>query len=239
MHALAVRGVATLRYDPVRRDNDPLLFRLLEPQAVHTDTVTALARHVPNNNRLVHEVPEIKSYDLFRHAHLPHSMGGHPATEHSSTNKENTDVIINLATVGLGSPTLAQLARNLPAGIPRGIFNEFIPGIFEGYLEVSAVNLASSVKYFFHNPIRTISEAMSCLTADLRPAIRRLGESGVKTAFIGFERDCLIPPNDEIANDVDRFSVIPRLGHMAPQVKPNEVANQIVKTIEDFGLAAA
>lgn len=237
MRSLAALGIATACYNPIRKDHEPLHFRLIKPQAIHTDTVAAIAHNLTHNSRLLSEAPEIKSINLHRIAHLPHSMGSQPAIDHALTNPENTEMIINLATVGHGSPSIPQLLRNLPTGIPHGLLHEMLPGILHGHLEPSLFNLIQAAKYFAHNPFRTAGEAISCLTADLRPATKYLGQAGVKSAFIAFGDDCLIPQNPDIANGVDLYTVMPGFGHMAPQVRPQEVAHKIVDVMYELSIS--
>ncbi|MEK7602872.1 MAG: hypothetical protein AAB459_01330 [Patescibacteria group bacterium] len=239
MLTMAAMGVATACYEPVRSDHENLLFSLIKPQAIHTDTVAAISDNLPNNNRLISEVPEIKAIDLRRLAHLPHSMGGHPAKEFAENSPNKTDMVVGMAIVGMGSPTIPQLMRNLPAGLPRGIFMDLLPGIYNGSLDLNIKNAIKVGRYFAQNPFRTAGEAISCLTADFRPAFRALGSTGIHTAFVGFGNDSLINPNPAISEEVDVFTVIPNTGHMAPQVRPHLVADTVVSVMTNPLMQAA
>jgi hypothetical protein len=77
----------------------------------------------------------------------------------------------------------------------------------------------------------------ACLTNDIRPKISKVGEFGVKTAFIAFEKDSLIPPNDQIADSVEVYDVIPGVRHSAPQFKAGQVADKIIDTVRELHAA--
>jgi pimeloyl-ACP methyl ester carboxylesterase len=237
-HELAVLGIAAASYGPSRTGAEGLFDTFKNPQLLHERSVGAIIDDIASNPKIVHEIPRVKSLNLHRVTHLPHSMGGHAAIRHAETHVTQTDALVSLATVGHGSPTIFGLLENLPLGIVRGLRHELIPYLGSGDIPLHPASIARIIHYFLRNPVRTSAEMISCLTDDLRPAVYNLGQLGVKTSYISFEHDCLIPPDESVGDVVTTYRMLRGLGHMAPQVEAKRVAREAADTLHDLHLAA-
>ncbi|HSX44793.1 MAG TPA: hypothetical protein VLF39_01615 [Candidatus Saccharimonadales bacterium] len=241
-NALSELGLITVTYGPARNDNDNPWTRLTRSQDTHIQTIEAIANDISKNPAIKRTAPDYKTIDFDRQVLIPHSMGGLAAVPYAekqiNNDNHNTsiDAIISLSSAGYGSPSFKQIAHAIPLGVGRAIRDELVPGLKNTDIAINPTNLARIIHYYGRNPGRTIGEALSCLTQDVRPAVKRLGEQGVKTAFIAFENDILIPPNEQISDVVDLYHVMPDSGHSAPQFEPKRVANMIVDSLHQLEL---
>lgn len=235
-HQLALAGITTARYTPVRRDDHCIWSRLSNSQQAHADTITAVAEDIAGDENARARLPNI---DFDRRILLPHSMGGLATTQHArEAPSGKTEAIINLASAGFGTPNLPQLAETVPKGLHKAIFQELIPFITSGKIDVTPLNFWRFVHYYGVNPARTVGEIYACLSTDVRPEVWALGKQGVRSAFIAFEHDSLIPPNEDLHDTVDYYEVMPDAGHMAPQLKAERVAKAISDAIDVLDIAA-
>ena len=237
-HAMAEAGIATITYGPARDDDYNLWTRLTNSQEAHTRTLEAIAEAIPDNQVIRRTMPGGQDIDFDQQLLVPHSMGGLAAAPYAEKHPSKVDAIINLGSAGYGSPTLAQLAQTVPGGIGRAIWNELIPGLRSAEISIRPINVARVVHYYARNPARTIGEMVACLKTDVRPSAQKLGEQGVKSAFIAFEHDCLIPPNNSIADNVEHYRVMPDSGHLAPQLKAQQVAQTVMASLRELHIAS-
>ncbi len=229
---LAQEGVATITYGPARDDDYNTADRLLNSQELHTKTVEAIIEDLRDNPYVRSEVPNGGKIDFDRIWLLPHSMGNLAAADFAEEHYSQVEAITSLAGVGHGSPTLKQFLN--PLFIPKAalaIRHEVLPYLKSGLVDINAANAYRALHYYAKNPTRTIGEAIACLTTDLRPTYERLGELGVKTAFIAFEHDCLIPVNVQIAENVDQYREVRGTGHLAPMLKSARVVSHAIETL--------
>ncbi len=235
-HEMALAGVVSVSYSPVRRDDHSLWSRLARSQQAHADTITAVASDIADQDFSDTDVPPV---DVTRRVLLPHSMGGLATAQHASdTPHGTTEAIINLAAAGFGSPTIPELLETIPKNLHHAVFKELIPFVMSGKVDVTPQNFWRFLHYYGVNPTRTIGEIYACLSTDVRPTVWQLGRQGVLSAFLAFEHDALIPPHDNLGDTVDYYEVMPGAGHMAPQLKAKEVAQGVVDTMEVLDIAA-
>lgn len=238
LHALALEGFFAATFTPQRNDDHSLWEQLSDPQQLHVDTIEALASAVPQNPEVREILGPYRLPNFKRLLLLPHSMHGIPAARYAAMRPDTVDAILNLASVGYGSPTLGQLAITTPTGIIQALKHELIPYLTSGDIDISIANVLGFIHYFAKNPARTAGELISCLRTDIRPVAEQLDNRNVKNAFIAMQYDCLIPPNDNIADTVDLYHVLPGTGHLSPQVKAAKVARAAKATLQQLHLAA-
>lgn len=235
-HEMAMAGVVSVSYSPVRRDDHSIWSRLARSQQAHADTITAVASDIAKQGL---DNTDVAPVDVTRRVLLPHSMGGLATAQHATdVTHGKTEAIINLAAAGFGSPTVPELLQTVPKNLHRAIFQELIPFIVSGKVDVTPQNFWRFLHYYGVNPARTVGEMYACLSTDVRPTIWQLGRQGVLSAFLAFEHDALIPPNENLVDTVDYYEVIPKSGHMAPQLKAKEVAKGVTDTLDVLDIAA-
>lgn len=155
-------------------------------------------------------------------------MGGGAADPYAEAHPDEVEAVISLATIGRGFPTLLQLFKDIPRNAIPSLIHEVFPYIQSDEIECTPANAMQILHYYGVHPGRTFSEVYSCLTLDLRPTAGRLARLGILQCYLGFEFDCLIPPNERMADHTDRFEVMRRAGHLAPQLKSAQVARAVV-----------
>jgi pimeloyl-ACP methyl ester carboxylesterase len=235
-HELALEGLTTVSFTPVRHDRQPVWTRLADSQSAHVETLGAVLADLPINKDVMVQLPR---QDWRRHVLLPHSMGNLAAARYAEVDSgAQTEGIVSLAGVGLGSPSVLQLLETVPKGLPRALATELLPFLLARKVEITPRNVWRIIHYYASNPARTAGEMYACLSTDIRPTIHQLGAKGVTSAFISFEHDALIPPNPYIGNVVDYYTEMPDAGHMAPQLKAQRVARTIIGTLDALELAA-
>lgn len=239
-HANAAAGRATLSYDPARISSHPLR-NIRDSQALHTLTGEAILQEVSHSDNVRHFAPNARQLDFGRLLLSPHSMGGFPAVDLALKDPSRVDSIVFKASAGFGFPTLATLKE-----INTGDFAaEVRDYLHSGQIEPTLKNLYRILRYYLRKPSRTIGEARTCLTDDMRPKVMKLGELGVKMGFLGFERDPLIPTRhigDSVSLLVDRYEIMPGAGHLGPQLYPVETSARVFaihEAIHDLEAEAA
>lgn len=224
---LAKRGIATVSYSPGRQ-GATFLSDLLRPQDLHTETIETVGQKVASNmTRYAKRLPAATGLDPFRKIMIPHSMGGLPVAQHAAEHPEFIEAIVNLAAAGYGSPKLGMLASDVPRGFIGGIWHELQP-FSKQHSKSEARQLAAAVLHYYgSNLTRTLGEVQSCLTSDVRPLVKDLG---VRTAYLAFKHDILIPPSEEaVLGVVDMYYQFDNMGHLGPQVKPAPIAKKIIE----------
>ncbi len=225
-NALSSLGYAACTEEPVRIKDRPSIDDLLDPQAAHVSTHREVGRALRSDSRFK-KMPNAKELDLDRSIWLPHSMGGLSVARLVDEEPNEAEGIVNLMAAGYGSPTLLQIAKTLPRGIPAGIANELIPYLKSGSINPDIENLLCITGYYFKNPLRTAGEAWSCLHEDVRDRAQRLQKTGILLGYLAGEHDCLVPPDESVARYVDYYKVIKGMGHLGPQLKSYEIASNV------------
>jgi pimeloyl-ACP methyl ester carboxylesterase len=220
--------IATISYEPAR--NGGIVNDLISPQQVHIDTINAIAQDLPRNPRL-QELPASHDIDYSQLVLLPHSMGGLPAIEHSLKHTADVSRLIMIATVGNEPPVKLGFVPRLGFSL----INEIAPAAIKSDLSDVKDGLAMltrTVKYYGSNPIRTTGEIASCMLADKRERLKKLGALGVKTALYLPEHDKLIPANVSMEASgalVDYIEIAAGINHLAPQTRYDRVGADIAR----------
>lgn len=231
--ALASRGYATLTSDAFRGGVLCSGDDIRDPQRLHTRGQLAIAADLRNRrDEIVRKYPNGSNIDFDKKLLIPHSMGGAPAVAYAETESNAVDMIINLATIGRGSPTLKDFLHVSPLDVAASIRHELVPAIKNGAIEMNVQNLYKIVHYYAR--LRAVLEARSCLTLDLSERLADLQSSGIIVRNIDFEHDILVPTPPWRA-DV----MMNNMGHLAPQCKAQQVAGKIIQLEhERFPIAA-
>lgn len=227
--AAAQAGYATVTCETARKDGQPVTARAFHPQALHLDTIYAVSQGMrAHRDGIRKNVPNGKTIDLDRKFLAPHSMGGLSATNFASKEPDSVDIIMNLATVGYGTTTLRNIARNLPNGLLPALKHEIIPAMQNGDLEVSPKHFWSEIKYFLTDTTRPVFEGLSCLRTDVRTEVAVLRSLGKGVLYLAFDHDILVAPDPSVADYVDIHKIMPNAGHLAPQRKAGKVMEEVV-----------
>jgi hypothetical protein len=222
--AHAQRGFAALSY-AADRSAANIRESLLTPQTIHSDTIAAIVKDLPNHTRL-RRIPNAQSIDFGRLLLSPHSMGGLAANAFALRHRSQVDAIINKATVGYGSPTAASLLQKNHLATATELI---------GYFGISSTeqivrNIVQFWSHYGRNAPRTIGEAASCLTQQSFLNNRQLHAEGVKQAYLGFAKDDVVPPSPvekSAKGYFDAFRILSNMSHVAPQTHPLEVAQAV------------
>lgn len=207
--AFAEAGYDATSYSPVRRDRQSRRDQLVYPQQVHVETIRMLSQEIL-------EEPDEKL------TLVAHSMGGLAAVGYAKNHPDKVNNLLLVGSAGFHSPRLLQLASSLPRGLAGSLRHEFIPMIRQKAVDATPLNAWRAAYHYLANPTRTAGEAISCISQDVRDDVRELSEQGVRTIFLGLEYDMLVPVPDTAV--CDESAILPRAGHIAPQVKADRIA---------------
>jgi hypothetical protein len=231
--ALAQEGFVTCTEEPVRANDATSWDDLTDPQAAHVQTHRAVHDAIFDHPEFK-ESPHAKDIAKEATLWLPHSMGGLSVARLVDEKPDETVGIINLMAAGYGSPNILQLARTLPKGIPGGIKKELIPYLRSGHINPDLDNFVRITQYYARNPFRTAGEAWSCIREDVRPRAERIRNAGIRIGYLAAEFDCLVPPDDSIADHVDTYREIKGMGHLGPQLKPNDITRNVSDIVFNY-----
>ncbi len=223
----AARGLTAVTWTPTR--NQPLrsMFRpdhLLNPYKQTTKCAWGVMRCLLKKEEL-----GIEQFHL-----AGHSMGGQTAAELAAHKSEHILTLILMAAAGMeeGLNTLRFIPR-----VGRFATHEGVGIIREDALRSKDPRKAAREigNYVFRNPILTIGEMLSVSNSNIRPALQVVRDAGVPVASYQFSDDSLLPPQD-VDEIVDLSILHPdaSVGHTGPQVRHQEVGQQILDIIEHF-----
>lgn len=222
-HALAERGIATLTSEPALGGFLPTFSDLQDPQLLHTKTQVAIAANLRERQKeIAQSVPNGNNIDIDMKLLLPHSMGGASAVGYAENEPGAVDMIINLATIGRGAPTLHDIAKISPSDLYNSLRHEVIPVLRQNNIQMNVSNLYQIIHYYAR--IRAVLEAHSCLSLDLRERQTKLRDNSIAIRDIDFEHDIIVPTPAWRA-DV----MMPDAGHLAPLCKAPRVASMILQ----------
>lgn len=167
---------------------------------------------------------------------LGHSMGGRTATIAGERKPDDVRSVLLMAAAGLEPHSVPQfLGKRIP-----GMFRKELPSaIKEGELK-PYLNLAAAEEllyYTFGGGLLTIREGLSIGSCSIRDRVAKLGDTGIKTAMLGFQSDVMIPADKSTqhsGNLVDLAAIHPyvRLGHLAPQTHPHSVRQAVFEILD-------
>lgn len=221
-HANAVAGEPTISYSPARVSGNTVE-NLLFSQKLPCQTAEVVLRDVQRLFKGRPVVPGARQIDPHRVMLSPHSMGGHAATMLGLKHPAEVDAVIYKASIGFGTPSWRAFEQ---LDIPSTMV-EILDYITSDRANLTPKQMWESVRYFLRSPSRSVGELAACLTLDMTEDVVALGQKNVPTAYLGFEKDGLVPvkPVRPVARrTVDIFEMVPGMGHLAPQRYPVETA---------------
>jgi len=225
-------GLATVSFEPVRRNDKGIKERISNAQGVHVETIEAIVDDLPSTVGItIGDDTEAGEKTLVI---LPHSMAGLSSTFYALEHPESVFSLNYLATVGFGSPSLGELKDISPGDAVGAIRHELLPLARDIGWRSAPRCLWSALKYYGANPPQTAGEAWSCLTTNIGEYIASLTEADVFTSYAALEHDKLVRTRDEIADLVHHYEVLAGMGHMGPQVKADRMAAWIISRHYDF-----
>lgn len=223
-HAAARAGNMTVVYGPARRDHARFWQRAQNPQKLHVMTLEAIADSLADNEEIKAKAPDI---NVNKKLMVSHSMGGLAIAGYAKENPKKVDALFNLAAVGYGQPTMGSLLRHVPAGLVASLWHELLPALQDGHIAATPKNAVNELRYFIEDLSRPFLEGASCLRQDVRPTVKKLGQTGISSFYLAFAHDILVPADPSIAKHVDVHRTLPRAGHLAPQCKPEAVVAEM------------
>lgn len=187
----------------------------------------------PLNYLLIGELASKATYAIMKDAHsrfgcmefdlVGHSWGGHAATNVAMRRPELVRSVTYLASVGLEDHSLAQMLGRSLAFVQY----ELAPALEQLVGDSGAKIALESLHHILRNPARTAAEGIAAARCDIRPAVKRLGALGVKTAAVQFSHDHFFPPEETTLHTkrlLDAYEVMPGwANHLAPQLQPARV----------------
>ena len=243
--ALAQAGLANIVVDPVRRYNGSIKEDLTNPQLLPVLTMEAVVRDLPHNRRVTHKTPDGMRAIHEQKVLAAHSMGGLSAPEYALKHVNDVESLFLLQAVVRGAAIRRRIAEAVIKGEMLGaVRHELIPYVFGRDIERTPKNVFRMLRYFgIGDPratriTRPIGEGISCLTADMRPTLKKLGETSVKTVYIQAGKDVLVDPGDDIEDHVDKLVVLQQYGHLVEQVRPKIVAKALLDARHELAQAA-
>jgi pimeloyl-ACP methyl ester carboxylesterase len=223
---LAVMGYPNITFTPPRRNARSRWQRTTDPQSFHAEAITAVTNSFRKQTTLRKSLPHGDTLDLDNELLITHSMGGLSASRYAQTSTRVQD-IIHISAVGFGSPTLRDIMTSVPLGLKDTLVKEIVPGVRNKHVEISTKYILEMLRHCAVSPGQTIDEALSCVLEDVRPRHQELRKRGIKIGYLAAQYDTVVRPKANIARHVDTYHVMPGLGHIAPQCKPNRVANAV------------
>jgi hypothetical protein len=233
--ALARQGIATVSFSPAREGEESFLETFVDPQGLHVETLGRITRSLVDSQAILKKyVPGGNELAFDKFILLAHSMGGFAAPRHALTMPSGIHAIYGLATTGFGSPTLADLAKDVPRGMVGSIIHELVPAARQGDIPLNWQNLADMRRYI--GRLRFIFEGLSCVSARERFSVvedvGKLRDLAVPYIYHAFKWDILVRAREEKLNGiVTKLIKEERWGHFAPQAKAEKLAPLIAHTI--------
>ncbi len=218
-HEMALDGKPTATLQPVRLQELKHMIHpdhILHPELVQSMTVGTVVTALQNNH----------GYEQFDIG--GHSWGGPVAAHMIERAPENIRSLSLIAAAGLDGHKLSDIIRRLPRELTQDILPYGINRLRAG----DTRSVLSVLKHALINPGRTGLEGLAAATADIRPAVKRLGKMGIATYGIQYASDEFFHIDlvrkychdilDEIIEHPD-----PHMGHLGPQRDPKGTAKLI------------
>lgn len=228
---LADRGLPTLLFDPVRV-SQTITEDFTDPHKVHVKTIEEIYRHLPKNRMITAEMPGGKDIATQPLVLLPHSMGGLSAPKFALDHPDEVETLVLLEAIISGREVIKRVAEAAIKGHFLGSGqHELLPYLTSGELKLNPKNLLEAIKYFgIGNPKQTritkaLGEAISCLTADMRPYLQAIKEeTDINVIYVDAEHDVLVRPGKDIETFVHKLVRLQGCGHWSTQHKAALVA---------------
>lgn len=218
---VAASNIAVLSYSPVRRGRN-IWEDCSDPQKAHAETIQAIDVQLQDLRPRIDRLTGGKKIDVNKKLLLAHSMGLLAASRYAKMESGKIDMVMGLGGVGLGHPLPSEIGIDLVKGLPALVKYELIPALKERHIKVNLRNLRDFVDYYSH--LRIMFEGLSCLQDDIREDMSGLKDRGISSAYLGFQYDVLVRPDQQIGDHVDAFQIMKNAGHLAPIIKAKKVA---------------
>lgn len=240
--AFAEQGLAYIVADQSHL-SDSACEDLLDSQAIHAATAEAVFKDLAHNRQITHEAPDGKNAISEQWLLTAHSMGGLGSTRFAEAHPDETETLALLKTVGVNNSIILHIIQSALNGkLIGGGRHELVPFLQGGEIELDWKNVARLAKYFGigwpvlrdRRPTRAAGEMLSCLFADTRESLVRIGEQGTKRIGIEAGRDPLVGFAFDFKAYVDKHVVFDKYGHLMPQHRPGLTAEAVLSAREDL-----
>lgn len=227
-NAVAANNIAVLSYSPVRRGRN-IWEDCGDPQKAHAETIQAIDVQLQDLQPQIDQLVGPKKVDVNKKLLLAHSMGLLAASRYANMEPGKIDMLIGLGGVGLGHPLPSEIGIDMFKGLPTLVKYELIPAIKEQHIKINMRNLREFVDYYSH--LRILFEGLNCLRDDIREDMSGLKDRGIASAYLAFQHDVLVRPDQQIGDHVDTFRIMENAGHLAPIIKAKKVAGHITSLL--------
>lgn len=240
--ALARAGLANVVVDQSHM-SESAWQDLTDPQAIHVATAEAVFVDLGHNHQITREMPEGRVAINERWLISAHSMGGLASTRFAEKHPDEAETLALLKTVGVNKSIIWQVIKSVADGTALGAGrHELAPFLQGDDIDLSWKNVARVARYagigwpIMHDrrPTRAVGEMVSCLTADTRESLIKIGEQGTKRIGVEAGRDALVQFAFDFQAYVDKYVRFDKYGHLMPQHRPDLTANAVLSAREDL-----
>lgn len=216
---------------------------LTDSQALHVATAEAVFRDLGRNHEITHKMPEGQQAVGEQWLVSAHSMGGLGSTRFVEAHPDEAETLALLKTVGVNKPILLHIIKSALNGRAIGAGrHELVPYLQSDEIELDWKNVARMARYFGigwpilqdRRPTRAIGEGFSCLVANTRESLTRIGEQGTMRIGIEAGRDALVAFAFDFKAYVDKHVVFEKYGHLMPQYRSDLTAEAVLSAREDL-----
>lgn len=172
---------------------------------------------------VMRSIEQAQGYNIFDVS--GHSMGGRTAADVAIHHPEHVRTAIFVAAVGLDEHSVPEMLKRGT----RFLKADLAPALPQLIRDNDSRLAFEAVHYILRNFPRTVAEGLTAAGCDLHQRIARLGDYGIRTAAIQFQRDTFFPLEAVTAYSqhlFDKYFVYedPLSNHITPQTDPKGVA---------------
>lgn len=158
-----------------------------------------------------------------------HSMGGPAVVNAGLVAPKMFRSAILMGAAGLDGHTLRDMRERAPSVLRE----EVLPSLNQMRVKKDVRSVRNIVEYVARNPWRTLAEGLAVGSGDIRDKVSRIGELGIRTATQQYAQDRFFPEagvREHSASRFDYYHVFPdpEAGHMAPQMQPEAVGEDLL-----------
>lgn len=240
--ALARRGLANIVVDQAHLSSS-IREDLSDSQAIHVAQAEAVFCHLAHNHEITHGMPEGRAAISERWLVSAQSMGGLASTRFVEAHPDEAETLALLVAVGVNKSIIMQVIKSaLDGTVTETGKNELAPYLMSDDIDFSWKNVARMAKYFGvgwpilqdRRPTRVLGEVGSCLVANTRDSLIRIGKQGTKRIGIEAGRDPLVRFAFDFPAYVDRHVRLDEYGHLLPQHRSDLTAEAVLSAREDL-----
>lgn len=224
--ALAAEGLATVSYDPARVHSSLLDLprHTLNPQALHYESLAGIDSSLASH-------PALGELAAAPRILIGHSMGNLAALDYAVNHPESIATMISIGGVGMERRLGLKLVARSKDMVLHDIGPAIVTGKFNDYGLKGAARL---LHYVWRNPMRTGTEAVSCMVSDKRRQVHQLAALGVRHVVLMPEDDDFFYPVDTIRtvhDVVDHWEIMEGMKHACPQTDAKKVATIVMQAL--------